>query len=318
MIAFKDLFIARSGLSVSNRLVITNGGQIQVTNSTATVRVGYDNTNGFDNIVAVFNGGLLETPTMSIDQGTTGPVNPAPTGDCITNAGGIYQFATATPAITPGANGRVYLASGTIAFRGVSTADVKANWSGSQLTNISYSGRNAFRLNTASNTASSSQSYLFDDVGNATNWTRLEMVGGATRYRGQAGNTLTIGASGAMLVSNTTAAVDLAFTNNGTLTLVNSTLALNSAATLAGTLVVDLNHLGAGTPVTAQALTIAPGSILHVTGTPTNTTLCTYTSRSGTFAVEGLPATYVVRHGSPSGGAITLQAAPPGLSLIVF
>jgi len=316
-LSFKDLFVGRAGFGVSNLCTIANGGQV-IMQAGGTARVGYDNTNGFVNVLAVLNGGLLETPTLMVDQATAGgSISPAPAGDCITNSGGIYQFSTAASGITitTSANGRVYLNSGTIAFRAITNADVKANGSGA-LANITYSGHNAFRLNNATNLASSSQTYLFDDMGNSTNWVRLEMVSGATRYRGQAGNTLTIGAGGAMLCSNTAAAVDLVFTNNGTLTLVNSTLALNANAVLAGTVVIDLDHLTNGIPVAAQNLTLVPGSTLRFTGTPTNTTLFTYTSRSGAFAVQGLPATYTVRYSNAS-GTIMLQQAPPGMVLIV-
>ena len=297
--------IVGSGIGASSNSLVINGGQV-VAVGTATAGSG---TSGlFGNTIQVINGGLLEANNLQVNAGATGPVG----GNTITNADGIYQFATVSPAITLLSNGMVYVNSGTISFRGVTNADVFCNQGLKPLdsTNkMAWSGNNAFRLNTATNTTTASQTYVFDPSMNATNFTRLEMVNGATRYRGQAGNTLTIGTAigtgGQMLCSNTTALVDLAFTNNGTLTLVNSTLTLANNTVLNGTVAIDpLSKVQAGN------LTLGPASILVLPpGTiGTNLTLMAYSGTlGGTFgSVSNLPSGYTINFGKGSNSAVQL------------
>jgi hypothetical protein len=107
---------------------------------------------------------------------------------------------------------------------------VKGNWSGSQLTNIAFQGANTFRLNAASN-AVSGQDYTFNTGLGATNYAGLEMINGATAWRG--GN-LTIGSGGTMLVSNTTANVAGLFSNQGTVRVVNSIVTWQSNVVVSG------------------------------------------------------------------------------------
>jgi len=295
---------------VSNTVVVTNGG-VMVSSG---VNVGISGSNSWGNALLVVNGGLLDASTLTVNKTPGGPV----WGNSITNAGGIYQFPTATPAITLLSNGMVYITSGTIAFRGVTNADVR-NATLLATNKMTWNGNNAFRLNNATNRNDASQSYVFD-TGSATNYYRLEMVNGNTRYRGLATNSLTTGANGQMLCSNTAAVVDLTFTNNGTLTLVNSTLTFATNAVLNGTVVVDLNNLPSSGPLLAAQGNLTLGSsILQFVGSPSsNLTLMSYAgTRSGKFQVTGLPATYAVAYGAGANDAISLHAVPPS-TVILF
>ena len=298
-------------LCAGNTLVITNGGQVV---AIPTVTVCSAGSNSFNNSIQVAAGGLLETSALSVNTSVKGPVS----GNCITNAGGIYQFPTATPTITLLSNGMVYITSGTIAFRGVTNADIR-NATLLATNKMTWNGNNAFRLNNATNRNDASQNYVFD-TGSATNYYRLEMVNGNTRYRGLATNSLTIGANGQMLCSNTAATVELAYTNNGTLTLVNSTLTFATNAVLNGTVVVDLNNLSSSGPVLAAQGNLTLGSsILQFVGSPSsNLTLMSYAgTRNGKFQVTGLPATYAVAYGAGANDAISLHAVPPS-TVILF
>lgn len=314
--------LANNALTVGNsagasyNILIVNGGQVLAASS-ATAASGTSNL--FGNTIQVINGGLLEANTLQVNALAAGPVG----GNTITNAGGIYQFTTVSPTITLLSNGMVCINSGTISFRAVTNADVFCNQGLKPLdsTNkMSWAGNNAFRLNNATNTLALSQTYVFDPNLNPTNFCRLELVSGATRYRGQAGNTLTIGTAtgtgGQMLCSNTAALVDLAFTNNGTLTLVNSTLTLSNAAVLNGTLSSDpLSQVRAGN------LTLGPAStlVMPVGAVGTNVTLITCSGTlSGSFnTFSNLPAGYTVRLIKGSNGTVQLAKAFPGSVLLL-
>jgi len=299
-------------------MILTNGGQV-VLSGAGAVYVAYQGTNTFSNVLLVVNGGLLEAQKFYVNNAVTGPVG----GNSISNSAGIYQFTNAAPSISLTSNGMVYLSSGTISFRAITNADVFCNQAGKALDSASlmnWSGTNAFRLNNATNTAAASQSYVFDAGRGATNYARLEMMNGGTRYRGQAGNTLTIGAHGQMLCSNTAAAVDLVFTNSGTLTLVNSTLSFATNAVLNGTLAIDLNNLATNNGVVAAArtLTLGPASALTLTGAGTNATLITYAGTlNGTFGTANLPPGCQLNYGTGSNSAIALKLVPSGSVILL-
>ena len=300
-----------SGVTSTNNLVIVDGGYLYATN-VATSAIVLGKSNAASGSLTIRNGGLAMTKNLFAGMGTgTGIVtvtsggvleadfisNNATAGSYVTNNGGVYQFSTVTPTIAPGTYGSIAIHNAAISFRGVTAADVVGNWGGTDLTNIMFSGANAFRLNTATNTAAANQSYVFDPGLTATNYAGLEMVNGATRYRGLAGNTLTIGQSvgsgGTMLCSNTTAVVDLVYTNNGTLTLFNSTLTFGTNATVNGALHIDAGHLLSLTAtVLASNLTLGASSSLVVTGVGTNATLITYTALSGGFSSITAPTGY--------------------------
>ena len=202
----------------------------------------------------------------------------------------------------PNGAGNIALNNGWVSFNAVTNVDVMSNWGG-PLTNLTFSGANTFRLNAATNTATANQTYVFDPGLGATNYAGLEMINGATRYRGQAGNSLTIGqnvgSGGTILCSNTAAEVDLLFTNNGTLTLFNSTLTITTNATFNGALHIDANHLRSlSATILASNLTLGASSSMVVTGVGTNATLATYTTLSGNFSALTAPAGYGISVGN--------------------
>ena len=143
----------------------------------------------------------------------------------ISNVNAIYPISPPpTPTITPNGAGSITISNGTIAFRGIDSADVTANQSTGALSGINFAGANTFMLNASSNinvSAGIDQTYTFQAVaGNPSNYVNLVMVNGQTEYGN--GN-LTIGATGTMLISNTIAAIDGNFVNSGTTSVVNAT-----------------------------------------------------------------------------------------------
>jgi len=234
-----QLLLGRNSQAVSNRVVINDGGKLFVGNNGVTIG---NSAGGNHNSLIISNGGLLDVNSLVLSGGT---------GNTVSNSGGIYQFSLATPTITSITRGDIAITNGTIAFRGISTADVTNNLGNGALRNIVFAGANTFMLNAASNTIAG-QTYTFDAMpGNPSNYVNLTLVNGATAYRG--GN-LTIGQTGSLLISNTTASVTGLFTNQGQTKLVNATAGfangvINSGglslhnATLTGT----VTNLAAGT-----------------------------------------------------------------------
>ena len=79
------------------------------------------------------------------------------------------------------------------------------------------------------------QSYTFEETDNPRHFAWLEMVNGNTTYNGKAytdGELLTIGATGSMLCSNTTATVNIAAELDGPLRIVDSTVTFTKDVTL--------------------------------------------------------------------------------------
>ena len=306
---FKNLYVSvanSSGVTVTNNFVTIDNGYLYVTNSASSaITLGSGGISS--GALTIRNGGLVMANNLFTGVGTgTGMVtvtsggvleanvisNNTTAGSYNTNNGGIYQFSTTTPTLVPNGAGNIAVNNGGVSFRAVTNADVMSNWNG-PLTNLTFSGANNFRLNAATNTAAASQTYVFDPSLGVTNYAGLEMVNGATRYRGQAGNTLVIGSGGQMLCSHTAAVVDLPFTNNGTLTLINSTLSFATNATFNGSLHIDAGHLLSLTAtVLASNLTLGASSSLVVTGVGTNATLITYTALSGGFSSITAPTGY--------------------------
>ena len=249
--------------AVGNSLLINNGAQLWAGSLRAGLVAGDNN-----NSVQLLNGSLLEANSLVIAAGTS--------GNTISNRNSTYEFTTATPTVTPGAAGIIAINNGTISFRGINNADVTANQGAGALSGISFAGTNTFMLNASSNiNASAAQDYTFQVVpGNPSNYVNLVMVNGQTEYGG--GN-LTIGGSGSLLISNTTAGIDGNFVNSGTASVINATAnfantinnhgrltlqnaTLNTTALLAinfpgatlhgnGTITSDLNNLGTISPV---------------------------------------------------------------------
>jgi len=201
-------------------------GQFNITNSSViapgTIQVG---TGGTPTGIGVINnvGGLVRVPTITVGGTGKGTVtltgggileaNTISTGSggsgSISNRGGVYQFTTASPTITPNTAGSIVLTNGTISYRDVASANIF----NAQVANITKHGNNTFQLNHSSN-ATGLASYTFDSVANtgtATNYQRLALSDNA-RWRS---TTLTIGSGGALVGSGTVASDSV--TNLGTI-----------------------------------------------------------------------------------------------------
>ena len=272
---------------LNNSLIITNSGTMYIANG-SILRVGLG-SHASNNTVFVGSGGLLQANSMII-------VNPN-AGNTITNSGGIYQFSTPTPTLTPNGSGGIALNGGTIHFTGINNADVSSSQGAGALANITYSGNNAFMLNAASNTTAG-QSYTFDSVANTanpSNYQTLVMVNGQTAYRG---GDVTIGSGGALLISNTFATFSGLVTNPGVLTLQNSFATINSGLNITGS--GDLNGNGTliGPVNVATGGTLTPGPAIATMIFSNNLTLPgSYNPKlDGTSGNADLIIVAVVRH----------------------
>lgn len=214
------LFGTFAGSKLENCVVITNGGRLYAT--TFDMGMGGAATN---DSVRVVGGGLLEANTLK--SGADGANS---TNNTIRNEGGIFQFTTTAPTITPGTFGNIAVSNGTISFRNVTNVNVKNNWAKSQLTNMTFAGTaNAFRLDNSSGT----NTYWFDAIPGAyTNYAGLDMVNGNTAYTN---GSVTIGTNGWLTCSNTTAVLWGAVTNYGRMTFNNnSTVTFTNGLVLQG------------------------------------------------------------------------------------
>jgi hypothetical protein len=162
-------------------------------------------------------------------------------GNTVTNAGGIYQFISATPSLTTTTTNNFFINCGTLSFRGITTADVLCNQSGKPFDSASKmawvaGGANTFRLNNATNTTTG-QAYTFSTAYGATNFARLDLVNGSM-YR----TNVTLGAGGSLYVaggpgtisgvltaqdSSATIEIDLSNTNAYGLLVVTTNVYLN-------------------------------------------------------------------------------------------
>jgi T5SS/PEP-CTERM-associated repeat protein len=86
----------------------------------------------------------------------------------ITNNGGVYEFANAVPSITAGTAGDITLNNGTVAYKGVSGANIN----NASVNNIVRTGNNTFRLDNS--TGSATASYTF--AANTANYQKLELM----------------------------------------------------------------------------------------------------------------------------------------------
>jgi T5SS/PEP-CTERM-associated repeat protein len=231
--------VGSTSTSSNNYVLVTGPGSLWRNSSTVTVGNG---TNA-GNRILVNDGAILESSGLisTLDS-------------VISNAGAVYQFNTATPTITTN-GGSIVVNGGTISFRNVTAANVYGNSTGTQLTNMTFQGNNAFRLNNASNTTAVAQNYTFNTGLGATNYTRLEMVDGVTLWRSA---TLTVGSGGSMLASNTVGRVAASVTSAGQIEVVNSRLTWSSNVVLSGGYVSDPS-----TNIFATNLTITASGYLQ-------------------------------------------------------
>jgi hypothetical protein len=287
-------YLSGTAGSSNNAVLITSGGYVNSTAGGVTVGSSSYST---QNTLRVTTGGVLEANTLTVGNYT---------GNSLTNNGGIFQFTSSSPTITPGSFGRIGITNGTVSFRAVTNADVLCNQSGGSnpldsAAKMAWYGANTFCLNAASNNTSG-QAYTFSTVYGATNFACLELMNGAT-YRG---GLVTIGSGGTLLITNgaNTIATNLGMQSSSTLALnlganTNSSLLVQGTANFSGaTLQVGL---GAAPPV-AYAYPIV-----------------TATSVAANFGARIVNATYggtnyTLTVGN-SGGVITLTRATGGTTV---
>lgn len=293
----------------SNFLVITNGAMLSA--GTLMVGGGASLTTTVSR-TSVLNGGVLELATgFGFSSGMT--------GCSITNNRGVYQF-TQIPTFTLNsgslANCPISLTDGVISFRNMASVNVTNNYS-TTLSNIVYSGANAFRLNNSTNTGPATQSYTFTTnstpLGSA-NFAGVEFVSGNTAWTN---GTIAIDAGGWMTFSNTTAALGCIVTNNGgLLTVIGSAVTFKTNLTLvAGTLTMD------STNVTVQGKLTLPASLaLNVSETASAfpATLFNATGGlAGSTDLSGWAVTPSTRRAVVVGNTVVLQQRLPGLLFYV-
>jgi hypothetical protein len=238
-----------------NSLTI-RGGQVLATDHVwINVFAGTTSTN---NVLLITSGGLLEALGLQIN-GTAGY------GNVITNSGGVYQFFQPGPTINTN-GGPIYINGGTISYRNVTTVDVKGNWSGTQLTKMTWSGTNAFRLNNSTNLQSTNQTYTFASNLGSTNYARLELVNGSTCYRSNV--TVTVGTGGSVLFSNTTALLQgqLVVTNGGGMTVADSSVTITGACAVAENSMINWSSNALGSVVYARTLTLPVNATFTLNG----------------------------------------------------
>jgi hypothetical protein len=275
----KGIALGRGTASSSNSLTI-RGGQVL---STGDLNVG-NVANGTNNFLLVTGGGLLEFGTLSIHA--TG------SGNVASNSGGIYQFTSVNyPYLTPGA-GSISINGGTISYRNVTTVDVKANWTGAQLTKMIWTGANAFRLNNSTN-AATAQSYTFASNLGATNYARLEMINGQTCYGG--GN-VTNGTGGSILFSNTTALLNgsIFVNNTGTVSVVDSTVTITGACTIAENSIVNWTSNTLATVINVGGVLTLPTNATFTLSSPISRNDQVTLFSAPNYPVIGSPANWVV------------------------
>lgn len=164
--------------SGSKGTVSMSGGETIVR---GTLRVG----NSGQGAMTLRDGALLEATNILVA---------AAAGNVLSNLGGVYQFTTATPGLTPNGTGKIAVQDSTISFRNVANADVLSNVSG-PLTNIAFAGNNTFRLNHATNAVVAS--YAFESVAHTADPTQYRALSLTNHARWQSGS-LTIGTNGAV------------------------------------------------------------------------------------------------------------------------
>jgi len=331
-------------VGVGNQLVITNGGKVASLNGRIGTGGGsqglglvtgsgsvwtnisgvYAGENGNDNTLRVEDGAQLYTTELKAGHGTgsgnsirinsgglaemTNLIATALAGNTISNVGGVYQFFSGTPTVTPNGAGRIALTGGTISYRSVTNAD------------IAFAGNNTFRLNSASNSLAG-QTYTFTDTLGPTNYTRLEMINGETAYRG--GN-LTIGSGGSMLISNTRATISGLLTNLGSFISVNAQATFSGAVYNNGTWATDPTtntFASTHTVGTLGSITMTPGDLMIFQSfsstpapspTPTTRSLANSCSTARAPSASSPPARNWAWRRPPPPRRSSCRATPPG------
>lgn len=177
--------------------------------------------------IDVHGNGILETSSIYYNQSyDPGAI---PTSLTIRD-GGTLQFTSSAFYVgssSPGA--ALTVNNGVISYRNVSDADIsKATLS----SNFTFSGNNAFRLNSSSN--QSIASYTFDSGLGGENYTALELTGSNSAWRTT--GTTTIGSNGRLTAFDAeNATVDAALVNSGLIEATHSTILFKNTVNITAT-----------------------------------------------------------------------------------
>ena len=329
------------GDSYNNRVIVRDNGHLYIYDQ---LRLGASNNfDPHDNDIEVTSGGMLTAHSIRLNSPNNNIVR-------IFN-GGVWQLRTRLPTFDSRADVSRYpgfftLENAVLSITNNTSVLIRDNWNQSNFTNVTWLGNNAFRMNDITLANSAANSYLFEPNISPTNYYRLEMVNGETRYRTPTSDTgsLTIGSaigSGAsMLCSNTTAYVDLPFVMNGELAIVNSTLTVSKPATIAGAvtlsngsihfeagadisgeIIIDMDAADSGNlPSITGALTLGNGFIIRTTGEIIDGKKIAFidpsASGSVTFDKSNLPPNYNYRYGVKGEGIASVHYYDP--TTIIF
>lgn len=137
--------------STSNQILVS--GQNSLLRLPSGLFVGVTSQGSGSGSVLIHNGGTVETTALESGTGGSGSIS---------NIGGVYQFTTASPTVVAGTANGVMIENGTISFRGITNAPV--DQTGTQLTNITFQGNNAYRLVSATNTAISTYTFQLNNA----------------------------------------------------------------------------------------------------------------------------------------------------------
>lgn len=190
------------------------------------------------------------------------------------------------------------------------------NTDATRLGRLAWSGNNALRLDNAIATNTQAGGYTFQ-TGNPAAYGRLEMINGTTKILGQG---ITVGATGSILFSNTTATIGGAFTNSGAMKIVDSQVTFAANCALQGGSLVLITNATSFTPIAvAGSLTTSGSMALDATslvaGKPAQVPLFTVTGTINADAAWTVtPSSYRV---SKQSQTLSLILSTPG-TVIMF
>ena len=186
--------------TASGNIIIQDHGRIYVNGTLLLGHSGYGTSYG--HVLLNGSNALLEANTLTVSAGSQ---------STISNMGGIFQFTTASPVLTPDVYGNISITDGTVSFRAITNADVYCNHTGKPLSynpsnkKLAWYGVNAFRLDhSMTKPSGGSQSYYFTAHGDASFFGRLELLNGSV-YRCPSGSvTFDVDNEGSLYVSGGT------------------------------------------------------------------------------------------------------------------
>jgi len=202
-----------------SRLIMT-GGYFRTTDY---LNVGQAANTNADNVVDVSNTAILEMKGFQMTGGTTGNSVAALT----VHDGGTLQFISNAPILSALNGATASVDDAVLSYRGVSNVQIHHT---NVTANISFSGNNAFRLDSAqSRTDLASYTFSADAPGT---YQALQLTGTAAQWTTT--GTTTIGSGGELRVFDATnAVVNAALQNHGALSLDNSQLRFTKDVTVA-------------------------------------------------------------------------------------